>query len=169
MFTLNRLACDLLLFTTREFGFATLPEELCTGSSMMPQKRNPDVLELVRASYSVVLAREFEVRSLIGNLTSGYQRDLGLTKAPLFAAHDTTAASLDMMHRVVEGFVLNEEACLAALTPELLATEEANRLVAEGLSFRDAYRQVADRLRASAESGTVPGESDSNSETGERS
>ncbi len=147
MFGLNRLACDLLLFTTREFGFVTLPEELCTGSSMMPQKRNPDVLELIRARYSVVLAREFEVRSLIGNLMSGYQRDLGLTKAPLFAACDITLTSLDMMRRVVEGFQLNEEACRRALTPELYATEEANRLVRKGLSFREAYRQIGEKYR----------------------
>jgi len=155
-FTLNRLACDLLLFTTREFGFVTLPEELCTGSSMMPQKRNPDVLELIRARYSTVLAREFEVRSLIGNLISGYQRDLGLTKAPLFSAYDTTLGSLKMMRLVVEGMVVNAEACRAALTPEVYATEEANRLVAEGLSFREAYRRVADRIRAAAETGEDP-------------
>ncbi len=144
-FTLNRLATDLLLFSTKEFGFVALPEALCTGSSIMPQKRNPDVLELVRARHHVVLAAELEVKSLVGNLTSGYQRDLGLTKKPLFAAFDTTLACLAVMTRVVEGLGVNAEACRKAMTREIFATEEAYELVKSGLPFRDAYRQVARR------------------------
>ncbi len=150
MFGLNRLACDLLLFSTREFGFIVLPEALCTGSSMMPQKQNPDVLELIRGHYHVVLAAEFMVRNLIGDLMSGYQRDLGLTKAPLFAAFDETTACLDMMRRVVEELAVDEEACRRALTPELHATEEAYRLVREGLPFRDAYRRVGEKYSGTA-------------------
>ena len=144
--TLNRLATDLLLFSTKEFGFVSLPKELCTGSSIMPQKRNPDVLELVRARYHVVLAAELEVKSLVGNLTSGYQRDLGLTKKPIFAAFDTTLACLDVMTRVVEGLRVNAEACRKAMTREIYATEEAYELVKSGVPFRDAHRQVGRRF-----------------------
>jgi argininosuccinate lyase len=144
-FVLNRLAADLMLFTTREFGFVSLPEEYCTGSSIMPQKKNPDVLELVRAKYHVVVAEEFQIKSLIGNLMSGYQRDLGLTKKPLFDAFDATLASLEMMTRLVPRMKIDAAACAAAMSPEIYATEEAYRLVQEGAAFRDAYRKISEK------------------------
>jgi len=145
MLTLNRLATDLLLFSTTEFGFVRLPPALCTGSSIMPQKQNPDVLELIRAKFHVVRAEEAKVLSLAGNLTSGYQRDLGLTKEPIFTAFDETLTSVVMMGKVIENLRFDEAACRAAMTDEIHATEEANRLVAEGMSFRDAYRQVGEK------------------------
>jgi argininosuccinate lyase len=145
MLTLNRLASDLILFSAREFGFVKLPESLLTGSSIMPQKKNPDVLELIRAQYHLVRGEEAKVMALVGNLMSGYQRDLGLTKGPLFAAFDATLACLDMMSRVVAGLEVDARACAAALTEELRATEEAYRLVKEGMPFRDAYREIAKR------------------------
>ncbi len=145
MLTLNRLATDLLLFSTVEFGFVRLPPALCTGSSIMPQKQNPDLLELIRGKYHVVRAREQEVLSLVGNLMSGYQRDLGLTKEPLFTAFDETLSCLAMMARVVANLRIDEDACRAALTKEIHATEEAYRLVAEGMPFRDAYRKVGEK------------------------
>ena len=141
--TLNRLACDLLLFSMAELGFVRLPEALCTGSSIMPQKRNPDVLELVRARYWVVLAAEHEVKGLVGNLGSGYQRDLGLTKEPLFRGLDSAFACLEMMLLMVRGFELDADACRKAMGDELYATEEAYKLVGKGVPFRDAYRQVS--------------------------
>ena len=145
MLGLNRLATDLLLFSTAEFGLVRLPDECCTGSSIMPQKKNPDVLELVRAKYHVVVAEEFKVRSLISNLMTGYQRDLGLTKQPVFQAFDTTIACLGVMTMVVEGLAIDVDACKAAMTEELYATEEAYRLVKDGMPFRDAYRQIGVR------------------------
>ena len=148
MVGLNRLASDLLLFSMREFGFVSLPEDLCTGSSIMPQKRNPDVLELVRGYYHVVLGDEFTVKGLVGNLMTGYQRDLGLTKRPVFNAFDTTAACVRIMTHVVDRLTIDRGACEAAMTDELFATEEAYRLVQEGVPFREAYRRVAERFRA---------------------
>ncbi len=142
---LNRLATDLLLFSTTEFGFVRLPEKYCTGSSIMPQKKNPDVLELVRAQYHVVVAEESKVRGLTGNLTTGYQRDLGLTKRPVFIGFDTTAACLNVMTKIVEGVVVDTDACKAAMTHEIYATEEAYRLVKDGVPFRDAYRQIGEK------------------------
>ncbi len=142
MLTLNRYATDLLLFSTAEFGFVSLPPQFCTGSSIMPQKRNPDVLELVRARYHVVAAAQTEVIGLVASIPSGYQRDLGLTKEPLFRAFDTTSACLDMMARVTDGLTIDAEACGRAMTEEIYATERAYELVKGGLSFRDAYRRV---------------------------
>ena len=142
---LNRLATDLLLFSMPELGFVRLPRELCTGSSIMPQKRNPDVLELVRGYYHVVVAEEFKVKSLVGNLMTGYQRDLGLTKEPVFRSLDTTMACLRMMTRVTDRLDIDATACAAAMSEELYATEEAYRLVEDGVPFRDAYRRVGER------------------------
>jgi argininosuccinate lyase len=147
---LNRLASDLALFATREFGFVRLPEALCTGSSIMPQKRNPDVLELVRARYHVVLGEQLKVQGLLANLMSGYQRDAQLTKEPVMRALDETEACLGIMPVVLDGMELDRAACAAALTDDLYATERALALVAKGVPFREAYREVAADLAAAA-------------------
>jgi len=145
MFILNRLATDLLIFSTKEFGFVSLPESMCTGSSIMPQKKNPDVLELVRGKYHDVLSAEFRVKSLIGNLMSGYQRDLGLTKKPIFDSFDTTLGCLEIMCLVVSRMKIDKDACDAAMSDEIYATEEAYRLVEKGMPFRQAYRRVGQK------------------------
>ncbi len=151
MLTLNKLASDLVLFSMPEFGFVTLPEAFCTGSSIMPQKKNPDVLELVRGKYHVVLGEEFKALGLAGNLISGYNRDAQLAKGPLFACLDAALASLAIMATVIAGLRFNKENCV--LAPELFATEEAYKLVRQGVPFRDAYRRVAEKFRARAGSG----------------
>ncbi len=145
MHGLNRLASDLMLFTTREFALAELPAALCTGSSIMPQKRNADVLELIRATYHVVRGEEAKLQGLTAGLISGYHRDLQLTKGPLFAGVDATLDALRAMGLVLDGVRMNEAACAAALTEELYATEHALELVASGVPFRDAYHRVAAR------------------------
>lgn len=147
MFDLNKLATDILLFSMKEFGYVDLPLEICTGSSIMPQKKNPDVLELVRAKYHVVVAEEVKIKSIIGNLMSGYNRDLQLTKEPLFNAVDTTKECLAVMKIVIVGIALNKEKCTAGMTPEIFATEQAYKLVKNGLSFRDAYMEIEKRYR----------------------
>ena len=140
---LNRLASDLMLFTTREFGFVELSPSLCTGSSLMPQKRNADVLELIRASYHVVRGEEAKLQGLTAGLISGYHRDLQLTKGPLFAGVAATRDALRAMGLVLDGLRMDEAACAAALTEELYATERALELVNRGIPFRDAHHQVA--------------------------
>ncbi len=142
MLVLNRLATDLLLFSMPEFGYVKLPESLCTGSSIMPQKQNPDVLELVRGYYHVVVAEEFKVKNLTGNLMTGYQRDLGLTKESVIKAFDVTESCLEMMTLVVEGMTIDPVACERAMTDEMNATEEAYEMVKGGMAFREAYREV---------------------------
>ncbi|MFH1246764.1 MAG: argininosuccinate lyase, partial [Candidatus Micrarchaeota archaeon] len=147
MLTLNKLATDLVLFSTVEFSLVQLPEKMCTGSSIMPQKKNPDVLELVRGKYHIVLAEEFKVKSIIANLPSGYNRDLQLTKEPLFTSIGTTKQCLEIMASLVKQIKINEKNCTSSLTAGLFATEEAYKLVKKGVPFREAYKKVARLLK----------------------
>ena len=146
MLTLNKLASDIILFSMPEFGYFSLPDEFCTGSSIMPQKKNPDVLELVRAKYSIVLGYEFQLKNLVGNLISGYNRDLQLTKEPLMKGIDIVKASLEVMGLVVSGLKVNKENCKKAMSSELYATEKVYSLVSKGKSFREAYVEVKKKL-----------------------
>lgn len=143
MLDLNRIASDMVLFSMPEFGYFELPREICTGSSIMPHKRNPDVLELVRAKYHQLLAREFEVKSIIGNLVSGYNRDLQLTKKPVFEGFEITKNCLGIMKLVVEKLQVNEENCSKAMTAELYAVKKTYELSGKGMPFRDAYKAVS--------------------------
>jgi argininosuccinate lyase len=150
MVTLNKLATDMIMFSMKEFGYISLPKQFCTGSSIMPQKKNPDVLELVRAKYSVVLGEEFKVKSMVSNLISGYNRDLQLTKEPLMNSIEITKQCVKIMVLIVNGTELtkeNKENCKKAMTPELYATEEAYKLVKKGMSFRDAYQKIGEKYK----------------------
>ena len=143
---LGRLAADLVLFATREFGFVALPPAMTTGSSMLPQKRNPDVFELVRARSATAQACLFEALAATAKLPSGYHRDLQVLKAPLFRGVDLARDTLAVVAAALPGVRFLPERI--RLDPELYAAEEACRLVlAEGLPFRDAYRRVAERFR----------------------
>ena len=145
---LGRLAADLLLFYTQEFAFVRLSDDVTTGSSIMPQKRNPDVLELVRASSATALACLDECLMTTAKLPSGYQRDLQRIKAPVFRAIDLAIESVDVMTYLVSGLEFLPENI--RMDESLNAAGDANRLVTEeGLPFRDAYRQVASRYRQS--------------------
>ena len=143
---LGRLASDLLLFYTQEFALVHLAPEVTTGSSIMPQKRNPDALELVRAAGATVQACLFEVLGIPASLPSGYQRDVQRIKAPLFRAIDLAGESCGVICRIVPALRFNPQRCKQLTSAQgLRAAERANRLVVEqGLSFREAYRQVAE-------------------------
>lgn len=141
---LARLASDLLLFYTREFAFVTLAAEVTTGSSIMPQKRNPDVLELIRASLATAHSCLDECLMITAKLPSGYQRDLQRLKAPVFRAIDLAIDSVDIMSYLITGLTFVEDNI--RMDESLNATQEANSLVTgEGLSFREAYRRIAGR------------------------
>ncbi|PSQ75638.1 MAG: argininosuccinate lyase [Bacteroidetes bacterium QH_8_67_23] len=144
----NRLAADLSLFTTSEFAFADLPDALTTGSSIMPQKRNPDVAEIARATYHRLTAQMQLLQSLPANLPSGYHRDLQFTKAAVMKSALMTEDLLEAARRLAEGVTFDREAMRAACTPELFATAEAMERVAEGVPFRTAYRGVGSALDA---------------------
>jgi argininosuccinate lyase len=143
---LGRLAADVLLFATREFGFVTLSDAFTTGSSIMPQKRNPDVFELIRARSATALACLVEALAVCAKLPSGYQRDLQLLKPPLFRGIDLALATLAILPAALGALAFNREAI--RLDPAIGAAEEANRLVvSEGIPFREAYRRVAAKLK----------------------
>jgi len=144
---LSRLATDLLLFYTQEFAFVTLPDAMTTGSSIMPQKRNPDVFELVRGAPALAQGALIEILGLTAKLPSGYQRDLQRIKAPLFRAIDLASDVTEIMAHALDGVSFCEERI--SLGHELFAAERANELVTrEGLPFREAYRRVAAELAA---------------------
>ena len=143
MFDLNKIATDLILFSMPEFGYFELPDEFCTGSSIMPQKKNPDILELLRAKYHVVSSCELEVRSLVSNLISGYHRDVQLTKEPVMKACAITKESLEITAKLFNNLSVNRKKCAAAMTEEIFATEKVYDLVKQGIPFREAYQQIA--------------------------
>jgi argininosuccinate lyase len=147
MFDANKIGTDLILFSMPEFGYFELPQEFCTGSSIMPHKKNPDVLELLRAKYFVVVSNEFQVKSLVGNLPSGYNRDFQLLKEPVFKSFDITLESLLVLKEIFKNLKVNAENCKAALTPELYATAEVYKLVAKGVPFREAYQIIERNMR----------------------
>ncbi len=146
MLDLNKMASDLILFSTPEFGFFRLPKELCTGSSIMPQKVNPDPLELLRANYHVVSGYEAMIQGICSNLISGYHRDFQFTKGPALKSMKITSASLKVMQKVIAGLEQDEGKMKEAMSRELYATEEAYKLVEQGTPFRDAYRQVSKKF-----------------------
>ncbi len=146
MQTLSRLAQDLILFSLPEFACMRLPAAYCTGSSIMPQKQNPDVLELLRARAPRVKSLEFMVYQVVCGLPSGYSRDLQETKKPLLDGMQITRGSLRIMAGLVPGIEVDGDACRRAFGPGVFATDKALELVAGGMPFRDAYHHVKDRL-----------------------
>ncbi len=139
----RRLAWDLSLFTTSEFGFVTLPPEYTTGSSIMPNKRNPDVIELLRASYASVAAARTEVEQLL-SLPSGYQRDLQVSKGSIFHGMQRGLAALELVPDLLTRMGWNGAAMRAAIEPAMYATDVAVEQAAAGVPFRDAYRAAAE-------------------------
>ncbi len=138
---LGRMASDLLMFYTQEFAYVSLASDVTTGSSIMPQKRNPDVLELIRGASATAQACLDETLLITLKLPSGYHRDLQRLKAPVFRAIDLAIDSVDIMAHLLDGMQFNKENI--RLDDGLYATEEAYRLVREqGLPFREAYRKV---------------------------
>ena len=142
---LGRLAADLMLFYMEELAFVALPAEMTTGSSIMPQKRNPDVFELVRAAGATAQAALLEALAITAKLPSGYHRDLQRLKSPLFRGIDLASDCLAIMAHALPMIEFRPENI--RLQPELYAAERANALVlGEGISFREAYRRVAAEL-----------------------
>ncbi len=143
---LGRLAADLMLFYTQEFAYVSLPDTFTTGSSIMPQKRNPDVFELLRGRSAVAQAALNEVLGITQKLSSGYHRDLQLIKPPLFRAVDSCLQSLAILPSALHGVRFRPENI--RLDPGIHAAAAANALVSrEGIPFREAYRRVASTLK----------------------
>jgi argininosuccinate lyase len=152
---LEKLHWDLALYSTEEFGFVRLPVEFTTGSSAMPQKRNPDVVELARARCRQLRALRDQVLALAGGLPSSYHRDLQLTKKPLLEALEAGVALLEVSATLIARLEPQPERAAAACTPELWATDAAYQRAAAGpletrQAFRDAYKAVAAEIAAGA-------------------
>jgi len=142
---LRRLAWDLSLFTTSEFNFLSLPDNWCTGSSIMPNKRNPDVVELLRASHATVAGARVELESVL-SLPSGYQRDLQATKPPLLRAFENGLAAMALVPDLLGAMQWNLDVLREANSPEMFATDLSVDMAREGVPFREAYQQVGSRL-----------------------
>ena len=145
---LSRIGEELVLWTTSEFGFARLPEEAATGSSMMPQKLNADVAELARGKAGTAIGRLTGLLATVKGLPLAYDRDLQEDKAPVFAARADVKGALDALAVLVHGLVFDRDRLAAACADPLLrATDAAEALVREGMPFRDAHEQVAAAVR----------------------
>jgi argininosuccinate lyase len=138
----RRLAWDLSLYSTAEFGFVALPDRYTTGSSLMPNKRNPDVVELLRTLPAVVEGALAETQAVL-SLPSSYHRDLQATKAPVVRAFARALQGLALVPALVANLRFDERALRAAISPDMHATDRALELVVQGLPFRDAYKQAA--------------------------
>ena len=146
MMTLGRLANEMIWFTTPEFNFFHLPEEFTTGSSIMPQKRNPDVFEILRSNVNVIVALQTQIKDISKNLISGYNRDTQLTKEPLIKGLGITRRSLEIAALIMPKIKPNAKVLMKSLTPEMFANHEANKLVKKGMPFREAYKYVKENL-----------------------
>ncbi len=142
MLDLGKFSNDLIIFSSDEFGFFELPEFLCTGSSIMPKKRNPDVLELIRARANKVFSYLSQTISIIKDLPSGYNRDLQETKEPLIKGFNIVDSCLDMVEAVIKNLKINENKLVNAFNSQIFATDEALNMVSKGMPFRDAYKNV---------------------------
>ena len=149
MLDLSKLAQDILLFSTVEYGFFQVPQELCTGSSIMPQKRNLGVMELVRARTQTMLALQQQILGIVSGLPSGYNMDYQETKRPFMEALDVAQESLEICTLVVSSLAIKTEQLTAACTFELFAADRAYELASTAkLPFRDAYRIVGAEVTA---------------------
>jgi argininosuccinate lyase len=152
---LSRLAEDLILFSSSEFGFLKFGEAFTTGSSLMPQKRNPDMAELVRGKSGRLIGHLVGLLAVLKGLPLTYNRDLQEDKEAVFDAADTWRNALEVMARAIGSLEVDAGACLyAASAPELLATDVADALVREGLPFRKAHQVVGAAVRKAEEKGT---------------
>lgn len=140
--TISKLAQDLMLFTLPEFGYFSLPRELCTGSSIMPQKKNPDGLELARSRTSLIVSAAARVKDMIKSLPSGYNRDFQDTKEPLMEGVNATLELVRIMDLMTQKLEVYPENLIKACTPELYATDKVMDSVLSGGNFRDSYKNV---------------------------
>jgi len=152
--TLSRFSMDICLFMSSEFRFIDFPDEYVTGSSIMPQKRNPDVFELIRARSNIIQTLPNQIAILTSNLPSGYNRDLQLLKQLIFDAFDEVRKCIEIMLLMINNIKVRKNITENPLYNNIFSTEEVNRLVKEGIPFRDAYKAVSEMVKNSSFSRT---------------
>ena len=145
--TLAHFANDLILFSSYDFGFFSFDEGLTTGSSIMPQKKNLDLAELMRAKHQKLLSHQYFLNQVTTNLHSGYHRDLQLTKEPVIDSFTICNEILRASKLLIDGLSVNEEKINEKIHSEIFAANETNKLVLEGMPFRDAYQVVKKNLK----------------------
>jgi len=152
--TLSRFSMDICLYMTSEFRFIDFPDEYVTGSSIMPQKRNPDVFELIRARANVIQTLPNQIAILTSNLPSGYNRDLQLLKQLIFDAFSEMRECIEIMLLMLNNIKIRKNITENPLYNTIFSTEEVNRLVKQGIPFRDAYKAVSEMVKNSTFSKT---------------
>ncbi len=149
--TISKMAQELILFSMPEFSYFKLPDELCTGSSIMPQKKNPDGLELIRAKTSTISACSIQIKEIISSLPTGYNRDFQETKEPFMRGIKTALGCVKIIALTIEKLEINKDKLIAGFIPEIYATDAALELVEKGVPFRDAYKEIGlniDKLKS---------------------
>lgn len=141
---LSRLNNDILLFTTSEFSFMKLPNNMTTGSSIMPQKRNYDVCELIRSQIAMFFGYSDQMRNMYTHLMSGYQRDLQMSKKIYMNAYSTWENIIKIYIHIISELEFNQEILEKSITPDILLTDEVYKFVQMGIPFREAYQKVKD-------------------------
>jgi len=152
--TLSRFSMDICLYMSAEFRFIDFPDEYVTGSSIMPQKRNPDVFELIRGRSNIIQTLPGQISMLTSNLPSGYNRDLQLLKQLIFDAFADIQESVEIMLLMLRNIRIRKNITDNPLYNSIFSTEEVNRLVKQGIPFRDAYKAVSEMVRNSSFSRT---------------
>jgi argininosuccinate lyase len=146
--TMSKMSMDICLYMSQNFGFVTFPDELTTGSSIMPHKKNPDVFELIRGKCNKLQALPFELTLITNNLPSGYHRDLQLVKEGLIPSVSTLKSCLDMMIFSLENIIITENIVSDDKYKYIFSVEEVNALVQAGTPFRDAYKIVGAKIQS---------------------
>lgn len=146
--TLNKLASDICNYSGQNFGFFQVAEKFTTGSSIMPHKRNPDVLELIRAKCNQIMSIPNEILLITSNLPVGYHRDFQLLKEQLYPAFSTIKSILNLLTAVIDSLAVNDTILNDPIYDNLYTTEAINALVVQGVPFRDAYHQIAEKVKA---------------------
>ncbi len=152
--TLSRLAMDVCLYNSQNFGFIELPSSLTTGSSIMPHKKNPDVAELLRGKSNKLKAAPNQLQLLMSNLPSGYHREFQLTKEILMPAIDEIKDCLEITHYMVSNMKVKSDLLKDSKYDLLFSVEEVNKLVVQGMPFREAYQLVGKKIEAGEFNGT---------------
>ena len=148
LLTLNKFASDVLFFTSSELNYFKVDSTLCTGSSIMPQKNNVDIAELIKSKAHLIIGNLTAVASLSTNLISGYNRDLQDSKKLIVESLEFTGSTISVSKKLIEGLLPNNEALYKAMTPELFATHKVYELVAEGTPFRHAYQTIGKDIKS---------------------
>jgi argininosuccinate lyase len=142
MIIAGKFANDMMLFTTQEFNFFSLPNEFTTGSSIMPQKRNYDVFEIMRGNVKVFTSYQIEIQQIVSSIGSGYQRDLQLTKKPFVLGINLCLDTIVLLSTIIQSLKINQQELDKAMSQDLYVTNKVYELVKKGMSFREAYVEV---------------------------